>query len=167
MSAKQDKVIHEQFIIALKKKGLTVKTANQLSSIGDDDNISAVIRMLGANNRNIYFIICQGKIGIVQLHIRAEGSGFWGLTKRIIDDAKTFKDILKIPNWLVLLLGRQDKFIADGYVIPEIGKSPMKRQITLLANGCYKINEIPDLNIAEKIRSIEIIASKIRELLLK
>ena len=138
MSMKNDKFIHEQFIIALEKQGITVMTANQVSSIIDNKDTAAVIRLLGANNRNIYILTCQGKTGIIHLHIRGEGSGFWGLTKNTLDHLKLFT---KIPNWLILLIGRQDKFIADGYIIPEIGKSPMKRQLNLLSNGGYRINE--------------------------
>lgn len=163
MPMKKDEFIHEQFIIALKEQGITVRTANQVSSIIDDKNSAAIIQMLGANNRKIYFLTCQDKTGIIHLHVRGEGSGFWGLTKNTIDHLKLFR---KIPNWLILLVGRQDKFIANGYIIPEIGKFPMKRQLTLLATGGYRINEKQDLDSVAKIRSGEMIVSKLKKLIL-
>jgi hypothetical protein len=166
MPIKQDELIHKQFIITLKEQGLTVRTANEVSSIVDDKNFAAAIRILGDNHRNIYFLTCQNKVVIIHLHIRSEESGFWGLTKSTLDHLKLFKEKLKIPYLLVLLVGRQDKFIADGYIIPEVGKSPMTRQLTLLANGGYKINEKQDLNSGKKIRSIKMIVHQIQKLIL-
>jgi hypothetical protein len=164
MPIQQDELIHKQFIIALKEQGITVRKANEV--IPDDKNFANAILRLGANHRNIYFIICQDKVAIIQLHIRSGGSGFWGLTKSTLDHVRLFKEKLKIPNLLVLLVGRQDNFIADGYIIPEIGKSPMTRQLTLLANGGYRINEKQDLNSGKKIRSIKMIVCKIEKLIL-
>ncbi len=98
MPIKQDELIHEQFIIALKEQGITVRNANEASSIVDDKNFANAILRLGANHRNIYFLIYQDKVVIIHLHIRSEGSGFWGLTKSTLDHVKLFKEKLKIPN---------------------------------------------------------------------
>ena len=54
MTIRQDELIHEQFITALKEQGLTVRTANKVSSLIDNTDMAAAIRTLGANNRNIY-----------------------------------------------------------------------------------------------------------------
>jgi hypothetical protein len=167
MPKRQDEVIHDQFINALTEQGLTVMTANHVSSAVDDNkDFSTAVKILGSNNRNVYFLVYQGKLGIMHLHVRSEGSGFWGLTKNTLDHIKAFKEGLKVPNWLILLVGRQDKFIADGYIVSEVGTLPMRRPPTLLANGTYKINEKSDLNSDEKILSIKLIARQLEKLIL-
>jgi len=167
MSEKKDQPIHEQFIIALEDQGLTVHTANHFSSLfAGDKDLAAAIRALGSKQRNIYFLAYKGKIGIIHLHIRSKDSGFWGLTKNTLDQVKVFKEALKIPNWLILLVGRQDQFIADGYIISDVGKHPMTRPINLLATGGYRINEQQDLDCGKKIRSIGLIAKKLGNMML-
>jgi len=52
MSRRQDQAIHEQFIIAIKGQGLTVRTPNDVSfSFAGDEVLSGAIRALGANHR--------------------------------------------------------------------------------------------------------------------
>jgi len=88
------------------------------------------------------------------LHIRSEGSGFWGLTKNTLDQVKVFKETLNIPKLVGTACRKQDKFIADGYIIPEVGKPPMTRQDYSFGNWGLQNNEQQDLNSGTKILSI-------------
>ena len=143
--------IRTEFLQLLKNNGVKTTNLKELSSRSDNDILQQIFTSWSRTNREIYFI---KDVGFVNLHIRSESKGFWGITQSIEDDFKVLANDLGIPSWYVLLVGRDDKWLADGYIIDHAFSKPIL-SMPAPTKGQYKINEKSNLDTSSRIRSLE------------
>ncbi len=87
--------------------------------------------------RELYFV---KKVGFVNIHIRSEPPGFWGISKNVIKDFRAVREYLPIPCWFVLLVAQQYGNDLNGYILEDIFSPPMLQKPSEQVDA-YKINE--------------------------
>ena len=146
--------IKENFLYSLKVLGATVKTMGQLAEDARNSEIRSIFERLGQAKRNVYWV--KG-VGLINVHVRRESPGWWNVLKTVKDDFDTLRKELNLKNYYILLIGRNDKYIADGYIATDFETPPF----TIYPGAettKYTINEKQHLNNSERLRSIEKIA---------
>src|SRR2546427_9548301 len=113
---KKADVIREAFLEALRNQGVTVQKARVLAETASDPEIRRLILELGNATREIYSV---SGVGIINLHIRSEPPGWWNIMKSVEKHFLILSahkdDMPRINCCYILLIGRKDKHIADGY----------------------------------------------------
>lgn len=152
--------IQEAFIASLKETGTKVLTLADLSRNTKNPSIGRMFDAWSSVNREIIF--AEG-VGFVNYHVRSKAPGFWGITQSIENDFNVIVKELSISCWYVLLVGRDDKWIANGYIIDHSLKKPLIKPLSA-TNGQYKINEKVDLDGDAVIWGVQRVANKLVEL---
>jgi len=155
--------IKDSFLLAINTTltdiSLPILNMKEFSSFFEDPKIRNFFLSWDAFKRQIIFI---KSVGFVNYHIHSKEPGFWGIPVRIQRDFGIIAKGLKIPCWYVLLVGRNDKWIANGYIIDyEFGIPLIK--IPDPKNDQYKINEKSNLDKNYLIHSVQRVAEKLIE----
>ena len=157
--SEQADYLRKEFVSTLRKMGGQVEDMRSLALVYDDNILKAIFERWSNLGREIFAI--KG-VGFVNVHIRSESPGFWGITKQVEKDFKNISKNLGVPCFYVLLVGGNSGGQLNGYILKEIFEKPVIGTPGMQENS-YKINEI-DLdpttkifgknNIAEKLISI-------------
>lgn len=130
----------------------------------DSPNIVDLIKSWIAHRRRI--ILVPG-IGFLWIHIRTfnDKGGFWGLYQNLYDELINIYGKENISHKILLLIGRNDNCIADGYLFDKI-TDPLFKSEPPIHGGSYKIVEN---NIFQqyKIKTLDRICDEIKLLLSK
>jgi hypothetical protein len=86
--------------------------------------------------------------------VRSEPPGWWNILKTVKQDLDIIQRELGVVRFFILLIGRKDRFIADGYIITDFDKPPLVRGPGVEQTK-YTINERQHLESSRKILSIE------------
>jgi len=152
-SDKSDK-IQAEFLQLLENSEVKISNLKELSSHVENDLLKSIFISWSKANRNIYYV---KDVGFVNVHVRSESKGFWGIPQSIQKDFNALENELGISCWYVLLLGREDKWLADGYIIDHSLTKPILNLPTP-SKGHYKINEKSNLDTSCLIQSLETVA---------
>jgi hypothetical protein len=147
--------INQAFLDAVGKLGLSVVTMDKIAAESENDAVRRTFQRLGQADREVYFV--RG-VGIINLHVRSEPPGWWNVLKTVKDDLDWLRRELKIGCYYVLLVGRRDHFVADGYIAAEFAYPPFKRPPGVEATK-YSINERQHLDRSKVFLSVEEVAA--------
>ncbi|MFI5342277.1 MAG: hypothetical protein ACHQ7N_20890 [Candidatus Methylomirabilales bacterium] len=146
--------IRDTFLDTLKSLGASVDTMSNLASTTSDPRIRPYFEYLGHASRDVYLV--RG-VGLINVHIRSEPPGWWNILKTVKEDLDVLRMRLGVERLFVLLVGRNDRFVADGYIATEFDKPPFLRHPGIETKK-YSINEKSHLDALKKILSIEKLA---------
>ncbi len=146
----QSDAIQEAFLDELKAQGATVESMDGLFAHTDHPEARDLLARLGRSGRNLFLV--KG-IGLINVHVRSELKGWWGILKTVKEDLQA----LGTNHFFVLLTGRKDRFVADGYIVSDFNSSPF---IKYPSTGVTKftINEKQHLDPNARILSVGKIA---------
>src|SRR5262245_11175358 len=113
----QSDAIQEAFLDELKAQGATVESMNELIARADHREARELLARLGRSGRNLFLV--QG-VGLINVHVRSELKGWWGILKTVKEDLEA----LGTKYFFVLLIGRKDRFVADGYILSDFDAAP-------------------------------------------
>jgi len=86
--------------------------------------IRQLFAALGQAGREVYLI--RGA-ALVNLHIRSEPPGWWNILKTVKRDLDAMAKEFGVNCIYVLLIGRKDRHVADGYIVTGFDKAPFVR----------------------------------------
>lgn len=150
--------VKDKFLRALAAHGETVVTMTELASKSREPGVRRLFERLGQAGRDVYLL--QG-VGLINVHVRSEPPGWWNIQKSVKTDLDDLHEALSIDRVFVLLIGRKDQFIADGYVAADFEHPPFVRPPGEEATK-YSINEKQHLDQAFLFLSLD----KVAEILL-
>ena len=151
--------IKEAFLRSLESFDVSVEDMEKLASRATDIEIRSIFEDLGRAGRSIY--LARG-IGFINIHVRSTPPGWWNILKTVKEDMDVLKNELDIRNYYILLIGRNDKFIADGYITTDFNIPPFVRHPGNEPTK-YSINEKQHLDRSMLYRSIEKVAKALLE----
>src|SRR5690348_11231900 len=114
-TAKAD-AIRDAFLQALKAEGAEVETLAELAAAESNETIRGLFLALGQAGREVYLV--RG-LGFINVHIRSEPPGWWNILKTVKRDLDILTNKFETKCVYVLLIGRKDQHIADGYVATD------------------------------------------------
>lgn len=86
--------------------------------------IKHLFAALGQAGREVYLI--RG-VALINLHIRSEPPGWWNILKTVKRDLDAMAKELGVNCIYVLLIGRKDRHVADGYIVSGFDRPPFVR----------------------------------------
>lgn len=146
--------VRDAFLEALRSESASIETMGALAASESYPKIRSLFLALGQQGREVYRI--RG-IGFINIHIRSETPGWWNILKTVKRDLDLLTKEFKIKCFYVLLIRRDDQFIADGYIVSDFAKSPLVRQPGIEETK-YTVNERQHLDVNKKLLSIEKVA---------
>jgi hypothetical protein len=152
--------IREEFLKAVNLLGPSVETMKQLADKSNDPNLRGLFRRLGRSGRNVYFV--KG-VGLINIHVRSEAPGWWNILKAVKDDLDWLQNDLHVKSYYVLLIGRPDRYVANGYIASDFNSSPFVKYPGIEATK-YSINEKQHLDTASILLSVERVAKELVQL---
>lgn len=120
--AKADRV-RKAFFDALRSQGASVESMADLAA-GSNPTIRDLFMALGQAGREVYLV--RG-VGLINVHIRSEPPGWWSILKTVKRDLDMLAKEFETKCFYVLLVGRDDQHIADGYIVTDFATSPFIR----------------------------------------
>jgi hypothetical protein len=158
--SEKEKYLRENFIDAIVACGTGVVDMSEFARRFDDNKIfKEIFIRWSRTGREVFFI---KKVGFVNLHVRSEPPGFWGVTKKVIKDFKAVSEHLRTPCWFVLLVGEEYGDDQNGYILEDIFSPSMIQKPSEQAEA-FKINE-RNLDNKEVILSTNKVAQRLIEL---
>ena len=110
--------IRNAFLDALKAQGASVRTMMDLANEMADPKLRSICLGLGQSGREVYFLT---GVGFINVHVRSEAPGWWSILKTVRNDLAFLsggrESELTINCYYVLLVGRNDLHVADGFVV--------------------------------------------------
>jgi hypothetical protein len=152
--------IRDEFLQAVNLLGASVETMNQLAGKSNDPNLRGLFQRLGRAGRNVYFV--KG-IGLINIHVRSEPPGWWNILKTVKEDLDWLQNDLHIKAYYVLLIGRPDRYVANGYIASDFNFCPFVKHPGIEATK-YSINEKQHLDTASILLSVERVAQELVQL---
>jgi len=150
--------IRNAFLDALKAQGARVRTMMDLANEMSDPKLRSICLGLGQAGREVYFV---PGVGFINVHVRSESPGWWNVLKTVKNDLAFLSAAPEgqptINCYYVLLIGRKDQHIADGYIVTDFDKSPLVRHPGVEETK-YSINERQYLDQRALILSITRVA---------
>ena len=146
------------FINSLRAQGAKVEDMASFARIFDDRKLQLIFQRWDSLGRELFYV---NKVGFVNVHVRSDPPGFWGITKRIIEDFDSIKNELKISCWFVLLVGKEDGTDVNGYILEIVFSTPVINSPSEQAEA-YKINE-RDLDSSKVVKSSAKVAEELIE----
>jgi hypothetical protein len=146
--------VKDQFLRALVAHGETVVTMTEIASKSPEPGVRQLFERLGQAGRDVYLL--QG-VGLINVHVRSTPPGWWNIQKSVKTDLDDLHEALSIDRVFVLLIGRKDQFIADGYIAADFEHPPFVRPPGEGATK-YSINEKQHLNQAFMFLSLDKVA---------
>jgi len=151
--------IRDAFLDAVKSFGGTIETMNDLASKATIPNVRQVYERLGQSGRNVYLI--HG-VGLINIHVRSEPPGWWNVLKTVKEDFDLLRRELGIETYFLLLIGRSDRHVANGYIASDFTKSPVTRHPGIEGTK-FTINERQHLDPSKRLLSVEQVAKILLE----
>jgi hypothetical protein len=136
--------IRDTFLDTLKSKGASVVMMSALALVASDPTIRRIFEGLGHAGRDVYLV--RG-VGLINVHVRSEPPGWWNILKTVKEDVDLLRKHLGVERLFVLLVGRNDRFVADGYIATEFDKPPFLRHPGIETKK-YSINEKSHLDVS-------------------
>ena len=146
--------VKDKFLRVLVAHGETVVTMTELASKSPEPGVRRLFERLGQAGRDVYLL--QG-VGLINVHVRSKPPGWWNIQKSVKTDLDDLHEALSIDRAFVLLIGRKDEFIADGYIATDFEHPPFVRPPGEEATK-YSINEKQDLDQAFLFLSLDKVA---------
>jgi hypothetical protein len=146
--------IKQAFLDSLKSLGASVETMGQLVATKTSPEVRRVFERLGQAGRNVYLV--RG-IGLINVHVRSEPPGWWNVLTTVKEDIDALRKVMGIRCYYVLLIGRADRFVADGYIAADFQTKPFVKYPGIEATK-YTINEKQHLDTSELLLSVEKVA---------
>lgn len=113
--------IRDAFLQALRAEGASVETMADLAAGESNDMIRNLFLALWRAGREVYLV--RG-VGFINVHVRSQDRGWWGILKSVKKDLDILTGKFGIKCYFVLLVGRDDHYIADGYIVTDFSNSP-------------------------------------------
>lgn len=135
-SDKED-YFRDKFIDAIVANRASIEDMIALARRFDDNEFKNIFERWARLGRELFLV---KNVGFINVHVRSEPPGFWGVTKNVIKDFNAFKKHLLTPCWFVLLVGQENGIEQDGYILEDIFSPPMIESPSEQAEA-YKINE--------------------------
>lgn len=147
--------IRDALLDSLRSQGATVETMADLASQATDPTVRQLFDGLGGSGRDVYLV--RG-VGLINVHVRSESPGWWNILKTVKKDLDILHNQFGVARNFVLLIGRPDRFVADGYIITEFDQPPLVKSPGVEKTK-YTINEKPHLELSRKVQSIDKLAT--------
>ena len=141
--------IQEAFLDALRAEGAVVENMSEVAGHTSYPELRDLLRSLGRAGRNVFFV--EG-VGIIQVHVRTEPPGWWNVLRSVKEEL----DMLA-KHYFVFLVGRKDKYVADGYIAADFNGPPFIKHPGVEATK-FTINEKQHLASDERLLSVSKIA---------
>ncbi len=155
----KDEYFRDKFIDAIVANGTGIEGMSGLAHRLSNPKFGDMFERWARLGREIFFV---KKVGLINVHVRSEPPGFWGVTKNVINDFHVIKEHLGIQCLFVLLVGQEKGTDQDGYILEDILSSPMIERPSEQAE-VYKINE-KNLDRSKVIHSTDNIVKRLIEL---
>ncbi len=150
----QSDAIQDGFLNALKAEGAVVEDMMQLAARATDPAAQGLFQHLGRYRRNVFSI---KSVGLINVHVRSELRGWWNILKTVKEDFDWLQKDFRLNHYFVLLIGRKDHHIADGYIVSDFNAPPFVTHPSIEATK-FTINEKQHLNPDERLSSISKVA---------
>ena len=109
----------------------------------DDPQIRSIFENWSKKQREIFLV---KNVGFINLHIRSDPPGFWGVRKNILKDFEVLKNELGIKCFFTLLVRIQNSEAIGGYILEDMTSTQIIKKPSEQKDD-YKINEnILDVN---------------------
>lgn len=155
----KEEYLREKFIDAIVANGTGIEDMSELARRFSDDTFKEIFQRWSRTGREQFLI--KG-VGFINIHVRSDPPGFWGITKNVINDFRAIKEHLHTQCWFVLLVGQENGNDQNGYILEDIFSPPMIENPSEQA-GAFKINE-KNLDRAKVLRSTDKIVKTLIEL---
>jgi hypothetical protein len=146
--------IRDAFLAALREQGAPVERVSELATNELNDKIRRMLLVLGGAGREVYLV--KG-VGLVNVHVRAEPPGWWGIMKSVKDQFDLVVKELGLKAYYVLLVPRKDHQIT-GYVVTDFLSSPFV-QVPAGEKTMYTVKVERHLDPLKRLVSVERIAA--------
>lgn len=153
--ADRSNVIRDAFLATLREKSASVESMIDLAATEPNEAARSLFLGLGQAGREIYLV--RG-VGIINIHIRSERPGWWNILKSVKTDLDSLADELGVKSYYVLLIGRDDHYIANGYIATDFASSPFARAPGIEKTK-YSVNEKQHLDQSKLLLSVNKIAN--------
>jgi hypothetical protein len=145
--------IREALLASLRNLGALIETMNELAARSAETSVRGVFERLGQAGREVYLV--RG-VGLVNIHVRGKAPGWWNILKSVKDDLD-YMHSHGVKSFYVFLVGRNDRFVADGYIATDFASPPFSRPPGVEVTK-YTVNEKQHLDQSKKLLSIDKIA---------
>lgn len=117
--------IQEAFLDLVKAEGGVVESMTELAGrIPTTESelrlLRGVFEDLGRAGRNVFLV--KG-VGLINVHVRADPPGWWDILKSVKSDFELLQN--HFNSYFILLVGRKDQHVADGYILSDFNSSPL------------------------------------------
>jgi hypothetical protein len=146
--------IRGAFLGALKAQGAAVETMIDLAAHESNPTIRRVFLGLGQAGREVYLV--RG-VGLINVHVRSEPPGWWSILKTVKSDLDYLRNEIGVICHYVLLVGRNDQHIANGYIATDFSAPPFRSPPGVEATK-YTVNERQHLDSKKLLLSVGKIA---------
>lgn len=135
----------------------------ELAEKESNPKFRSIMLGLGRAGREVYTV---AGVGFINVHIRSEPPGWWSILKTVKEDlaflSEARGDEPRINCYYVLLIGRKDHYVADGYIATDFDKSPFVR-LPGKEKTKYTVNEKQHLDSSRVLLSIGKVAKVLIE----
>lgn len=152
--------IRNAFLQALRSEGVSVETMADLAASESNEKIRNLFLALGRAGREVYLV--RG-VGFVNVHVRSEDRGWWSILKTVKKDLDILTSKFELKCYYVLLVERDDHYIADGYIATDFTRSPFLKPPGVDKTK-YTVNEKQHLNPSKRLLSLEKVAKALMAL---
>ena len=154
----KEEYLRERFIDAIVANGTGIEDMSELAR-RFSGTFKEIFQRWSRTGREQFLI--KG-VGFINVHVRSDPPGFWGITKNVINDFRAIREHLRTPCWFVLLVGQENGNDQNGYILEDIFSPPMIENPSE-QSGAFKINE-KNLDRTKVIRSTDKVAQCLIEL---
>ncbi len=164
---RKDEQILEAFIAELKTKThiLSLEELDKKLKDSQSDKKREVLKdflSLAMRNRRRIFWLSDSQV-FLWVHVRSEDDIVsWGLYEPVLEELDIIKGM--IPFYIILLVGRNDRWIADGYILTSLSEEPLKKPPLKNKKDTYLITEGQHLEKKSKILGLPDIVNAILSL---
>lgn len=155
----KEEYFRHKFIDSFVANGTGIEDMSELASRFSDNEFKDIFERWSRLGREQFLV---KRVGFINVHVRSEPPGFWGVTKNVIKDFHTIRELLHTPCWFVLLVGQENGTEQNGYILEDIFAPPMIEAPSEQQDG-YKINE-KNLDRSEVIATTDQIVKRLIEL---
>ena len=148
--SEKEEYFREQFLDEIAVQGTGVEDMSTLAQRFDESSFKNIFIRWSRLGREIFFI--KGT-GFVNVHVRSDPPGFWGVTKNVLNDFKSIEANLRISCFFILLVGNENGTDLKGYILKDMISNPLIKMPSEQQDA-YKINET-DLNKNEAIITLK------------
>ncbi len=145
--------IRSAFLGALQAEGLHPQPLSDLAASASR-SVRELFAALGNAGREVYLV---PGVALVNVHVRSEPPGWWNILKSVKRDLDSMAKEFGLNCTYVLLIGRKDLHVADGYIVGDFSKPPFTR-MPRAEDTKYSINERQHLDERAKLLSVAKVA---------